>query len=236
MGQTSTSQFMNIRDGTEKVLFSTRDELGDKIDKLTVMMGRLAAKESNDKRPFKPQIYKSTGSYPQGQNRSYNQRNYQNRSRLGNRSDSRTRGQYGNNRPRFQQNYRGNRFQDNIRGYEKQNNRGDYRNNRCDGYNRSRDRSRERLFSRNYGNNRERGSSNSRSRSGSRASTNRDKIRCYNCGEYDHFARDCPTSREERDLEQLQQMLNLEGEEQTHLLTNRQSSPIENYRTSPLNL
>ena len=26
-----------------------------------------------------------------------------------------------------------------------------------------------------------------------------DGIRCYNCREYDHFARDCPTSREERD-------------------------------------
>ena len=46
---------MNIRDGTErKVSFSARDELGDKIYKLTVMMGRLAAKDSNDKRPFKP--------------------------------------------------------------------------------------------------------------------------------------------------------------------------------------
>ena len=36
-GQTSTSPFMNIRDGTDKrVSFNTRDELGDKIDKLTV--------------------------------------------------------------------------------------------------------------------------------------------------------------------------------------------------------
>ena len=236
-GQTSTSPFMSIRDGTErKVSFNARDELGDKIDKLTAMMGRLAVKDSNDKRPFKPQIYKSRGSYPQGPNRTYNQRNYQNRSRLGNRSDSRSRGQYGSNRPRFQQNYRGNNFQENIRGYGRQNSRGEYRNNRHDGYNRSRDRSREGSFSRNYGNNRDRSSSNSRSRSGSRASTNRDRIRCYNCREYDHFARDCPTSREERDLEQLQQMLNLEAEEQTHLLTSRQNSPIENYRTSPLNL
>ena len=90
---------MSIRDGTErKVLFSARDELGDKIDKLTAMIGRLAAKDSNDKRPFKPQIYKSRGSYPQGLNRTYNQRNYQNRSRLGSRSDSRNRGQYGSNR------------------------------------------------------------------------------------------------------------------------------------------
>ena len=75
-----------------------------------------------------------------------------------------------------------------------------------------------------------------RSRSGPGASTNRDRIRCYNCREYDHSARDSPTSREERDLEQLQQMLNLEAKEQTHLLADRQDSPIENYRASPLNL
>ena len=67
------------------------------------------------------------------------------------------------------------------------------------------------------------------SRSGSRASTNRDRIRCYKCREYDHFARDCSNSREERDLEQLQQMLNME--EETCGLEN----PEENYR-SPLNL
>ena len=30
------------------------------------MMGRLAAKDSNDKRPFKPQIYKSRDSFAQG--------------------------------------------------------------------------------------------------------------------------------------------------------------------------
>ena len=216
----------HIRDGTErKVSFNARDELGDKIDKLTVMMSRLAAEASYEKRHFKPQIYKS-----RGQSRSYNQRGYQNRS---SRSDSRHRGQYGNNRPR--QNYRDNNFQRNTRGYERQNNREEYRDNRCNEYNRGRDRLRERIFSRNYGNNRDRSSSNSRSRSGSQASTNRERIRCYNCREYDLFVRDCPNSREERDLEQLQQMLNLEAEEQTHLLTSRQDSPTQNYR-SPLNL
>ena len=185
-GQSSASPFMNIRDGTErKVSFNTRDELGDKIDKLTVVMSRLAAKDSHEKRPFKPQIYKS-----RGQNRSYNQESFQNR------SDSRNRGQYTSSRPR--QNYRDSNFQGNSRGYGRQNNRS---------------------------------SSNSRSRSGSRASTNRDRIRCYNCREYDHFARDGPNSREERDLEQLQQMLNIEAEEQTY----RQDSPIENHR-GPLNL
>ena len=49
--------------------------------------------------------------------------------------------------------------------------------------------------------------------SGSMASTNRDRLRCYKCREYDNFAKDCPTSREEREPEQLQQMLNLEDEQ-----------------------
>ena len=54
-GQPSTSLFMNIRGGTKrKVTFNTRDELGDKIDKLTVVMSRLAAKDSYKKRPFNP--------------------------------------------------------------------------------------------------------------------------------------------------------------------------------------
>ena len=39
--------------------------------------------------------------------------------------------------------------------------------------------------------------------------------------------RNYPNSREERDLEQLPQMLNMEVEEQTHLLTNRQDSPTQ---------
>ena len=54
-GQTSTSPFMNVRDGTErKVSFNTRDELGDKIDKLTVVMSRLAARDSHKKGPLSP--------------------------------------------------------------------------------------------------------------------------------------------------------------------------------------
>ena len=76
---------MSIRDRTDReVSFNVKDELGDKIDKLTVMMGRLAARESNNRRLFKPQIHKSRGSYPQGQSRSYNQKSYQNGNRLGN--------------------------------------------------------------------------------------------------------------------------------------------------------
>ena len=136
-GQSSTSQFMSIRDGTErKVSFNTRDELGDKIDKLTAVMSRSAAKDSHEKRPCKPQVYKS-----RGQGRSYNQGSYQSRS---NRSDSRNRGQYGNNRHR--QNYRDNNFQGNMRGYGRQDNRGEYSGNRCNEYDRGRNRSRDRTF------------------------------------------------------------------------------------------
>ena len=199
-GQTSTSPFLSIREGTDRrVSFNTKDELGDKIDKLTVMMSKLAAKDNHKRKPFKLQIYKS-----RGQNRSYGQGGYQNR------SDSRSRGHFMNNSPR--QNYRGNRFRGNSRGYSRQDDRGNYRNERYNNYNRDRSRPRERNFTRNYNNSRDRSSSNSRSRSGSRASTNRDRIRCYACREYDHFMRDCTNSREERNLEQLQQMLNMEEE------------------------
>ena len=101
---------MSIREGaSRKVSFDTRDELWDKTDKLTVMLGRLAAKDNNGKRQFKLQIYQSRG---RGQNRGYSHRNYQNRNRLSNRSSSRDRGQFkqDNGRPRFEQGYRGNNF------------------------------------------------------------------------------------------------------------------------------
>ena len=109
-GQISTSPSMSIRKvAKRKVLFDTRDELGDKIDKLTVMLGRLAVKDNSEKRPFKPQIYQNRG---REQNRGYSQRSYQNRNRLNNRSRSRDRGQFrqDSSRLRFVQNYRGNNF------------------------------------------------------------------------------------------------------------------------------
>ena len=42
-----------------------------------------------------------------------------------------------------------------------------------------------------------------------RASTNRDRIWCYMCRKYNHFTRDCSTSRDEKEIKQLQQILNL---------------------------
>ena len=46
-GQSSTSPFMSIREGaSRRVSFDKREELNDKIDKLPVMIGKLAAKDS----------------------------------------------------------------------------------------------------------------------------------------------------------------------------------------------
>ena len=118
-GQVSTSQFISTREGaSRRILFDTREELGDKIDKLMAMIGKLAAKDSDRNRPFKPQIHKSRGPPPPGQNRGYSQRNYQNRNRLNNRSNNRDRGRFrqDRDRPRFEQSYRGSSFQDNSRG------------------------------------------------------------------------------------------------------------------------
>ena len=72
---------------------------------------------------------------------------------------------------------------------------------------------------------------------------NRDRIRCYKCREYYHYAKDCPTLREEKEIEQLQQMLNLEDEQTLlkSIVTNTQDNfsrvnSEENLRQGHLNL
>ena len=97
--------------------------------------------------------------------------------------------------------------------FGRQNSREEYKGNyRNENYSRKRgrSRSRERSFLGSINNRRNnRNTSNSRSRSGLRTSTNRDRIRCYKCREYDHFAKACPTSKEEREIKQIQQMFSL---------------------------
>ena len=89
---------------------------------------------------------------------------------------------------------------------------GGYRRNyRNDNYERGISRSRVRQYFNNGKNDR----SNSRSRSGSRDDTNRDRIRCHKCRECDHFAKDCLTSKVEKESEQIQQMHNMDKEQTT---------------------
>ena len=72
---------MSIKDNhIRSVSFDTGEELGDKIDKLLVMIGKLAARDNRSGRQFKPQIYQGKG---RGQSRDsydrciYDQQGYQ---------------------------------------------------------------------------------------------------------------------------------------------------------------
>ena len=48
---------MSIRCGHQRrVSFDTKEELGNKIDKLAVMMGKLATRDSGTNRQYKQQI------------------------------------------------------------------------------------------------------------------------------------------------------------------------------------
>ena len=58
--QSSSTPFMSLKDSNNKmVTFNTQDRLEDKIDKLTVMISKLGARDSKVNRPFKPQVYQS---------------------------------------------------------------------------------------------------------------------------------------------------------------------------------
>ena len=59
-GQTSSTSFMSVRDSQSKrVSFNTPDNLEQKIDRLTVMMGKLVTEDEGHPKPFKPQVYQS---------------------------------------------------------------------------------------------------------------------------------------------------------------------------------
>ena len=47
---------------------------------------------------------------------------------------------------------------------------------------------------------------------------NRDRIRCFECREYNHCARDCLTTKANREVEQIQQMFSMD-EDQTVVQT-----------------
>ena len=61
VGQTSLTTFMSMRDSQSKrVSFNTPDDLEQKIDRLTVMMGKLLTEDEGHPKPFKPQVYQSS--------------------------------------------------------------------------------------------------------------------------------------------------------------------------------
>ena len=125
---------MSIKDSynNKKVTFDTKEGLEDKIDRLTVMMSKLATNKEGTNKQLKPYIYQSKR---RGQTRNfYDRPNYQNRyrSNIGDRriqfSD---RIQYEENYrggPRYGQIYRNDYGRGNYRGnmkmYQRQNFRG----------------------------------------------------------------------------------------------------------------
>ena len=95
---------MSIWDGHQRrVSFDMKEELGNRLDKLAVMIGKLAIRDSRTNKQFKTQIHQSR-SRGQSRNYSYNQRNNQDRYRPNNRSNSRNRGEYRHDRgrPRYE--------------------------------------------------------------------------------------------------------------------------------------
>ena len=99
---------MSIGDSLNKmVTFDMTDDIEQKIDKLTVMMGKLVTEDEGQSKSFKLQVYQSNRST--GQNRcNYNQRGYQGRFR----SNNVNRGCSG-----YNQDYRGRtRYNSNNRG------------------------------------------------------------------------------------------------------------------------
>ena len=54
-GQTSSTAFMNIKEGySKKVTFDTTDSTEQKMDKLMAMMGKLVTEDKGQNRQFKP--------------------------------------------------------------------------------------------------------------------------------------------------------------------------------------
>ena len=53
-GETSSTPFMNIKEGFSKVTFNMKDSIEQKIDKLMVMIGKLVMEDKGQNRQFKP--------------------------------------------------------------------------------------------------------------------------------------------------------------------------------------
>ena len=111
VGQLSSTPFMSIKDSyNQQVTFDTQDSLEKRIDRLTVIISKVAAKDNELNKQFKPKIFQSRRNFYDKCN--YDQRNYQNRyrSNSGDRRVSFSSGiQCGQNyrdSPRYEQSYR----------------------------------------------------------------------------------------------------------------------------------
>ena len=190
----------DVPHSSKKVFLNAHNPIRGQLESLTSMVYNMSTQKEETDRPFKPQIYPKRGRGKNRQNFGIEDRN---------RSFNRDR-----QRQNFRPNYRG-QSQNRCTQHGQDNRRRIYR---CQNYNNNRSDSRDRgrqCFKRNFRNgNRDRSRSReisltprgnhnrwydgpnvnlgTRSRSNSRFSTNRDRIRCFGCRKYDHFANKCP--------------------------------------------
>ena len=123
-GQSSSTPFMNMRDNSNKrVTFDMTDDIEQKLDKLTVMMGKLVTEDEGQSKQFKPWVYQSNRGRGQNRGRFRSNNVYGGHSRYN--QDFRGRMRYSlNSRGSYGYNMRGNHK------YERNNNnnrRGNYR-------------------------------------------------------------------------------------------------------------
>ena len=182
-GQDSNiSPFMKLGDDThsgQQKMLNPQD-----LEAVSSMMYNMSLQQGKTGKPFKPQVYQKRG---RGQRQGYDRDRSRNNSRQGQ--------SFGQNRHR--NDYRRNGYMQNF----SRNNGRDRGRNLNSNYSSDKSRSTERRLSpRRYNNNNNRQNTNarfrsrSRSRSNSRIRTNRDRVRCYKCREYDHYANECPNA------------------------------------------
>ena len=198
----------------------TLERNSDCIDKLTSLVSDMKMSIDRKQSPYKPKIYQGRSrnqnrnrqnfsprnrSFSRGRNQSGNRGNYNYRNNYRPNYRNRSRGRWNNHRSGDRNsNYQVNNRQGYNRPNYSQNTQRTFRNrsqsrDRTGNYNtdytrgRSRDRNNDRP-TQSRRSTLSRGRYESRSRSNSRVSTNRDRMRCYRCREYDHFASECPNT------------------------------------------
>ena len=171
----------------KKVSFNAQDLIGKQLENLTSMVYNMSIQKEEGKKPVEPQVYTRRG---RGQRR----QSFDNRDRGRSLNDDRQRQNFrqmqdrcGNSNRR--ENYRQNYNRNNSRDRGRQNFGRNFSNDRS----RSRERS---PTPRRNGNRYNSPNTNlgTRSRSHSRVTTDRDRIRCFRCREYDHLANECPNA------------------------------------------
>ena len=191
----NSTPFMKMGDTAhpgKKVSINPQDSIGEKLENLTSVMYKMSIQQEEGKKPLKPQVYPKRGRGQRRQKFGKWDRSRNNDRQRQNFRQTQNRHGNGNRRGSYRQNI----GRSNSRDRGRQNFRRNYNNNdrsrECVSMCRERSPTPRWYTSRWY--NSPSTNSESRSRSNSRVTTNRDRIRCFRCWEYDYFANECPNT------------------------------------------